>query len=86
MSQSQHEIIKVVSRWIRDLVEVYKEELLECEVDTLEYKLIGAKIEALEELIVDINEPQTIVSPDWANKIQESLNIIETNKIIKDGL
>lgn len=86
MSQSQHEIIKVVSRWIRDLVEVYKEELLECEVDTLEYKLIGAKIEALEELIVDINEPQAIVSPDWANKIQESLNIIETKKIIKDGL
>lgn len=44
--------------------------------------IISGKIEALEDLKLELNEPEAIVSPDWVNKIQESLNIIETKKII----
>jgi hypothetical protein len=39
---------------------------------------------ALQELKIELNDPSPIVNV--TEKIQESLNIIETNKIIKDGL
>lgn len=43
-----------------------------------------AKVEALQELKLELNSPEPLVNV--TQKIQESLNIIETNKIIKDGL
>lgn len=43
-----------------------------------------AKVEALQDLKLELNSPEPIVNV--TEKIQESLNIIETNKIIKDGL
>lgn len=77
--------IKELNEKIDNLISGYVEDLRETTSDQ-QNKIIEGKIEALQDLKMELHDPQAIVSPDWANKIQESLNIIETNKIIKDGL
>lgn len=45
---------------------------------------LNAQIEILQDLKLELNSPEPLINV--TEKIQESLNIIETNKIIKDGL
>jgi hypothetical protein len=42
--------------------------------------------EGLTEFVIKINEPKAIVSINWVDKIQESLNLIEADKIINNDL
>lgn len=82
--------IKELNEKIDSLIDEHSKKLnigtMQNSISPISQANLSGKIEALEELKIDINDPEAIVSPDWANKIQESLNIIETNKIIKDGL
>lgn len=43
-----------------------------------------AKAQALEDLKLELNDPNPIVNV--TEKVQQSLNVITTNKIINDGL
>lgn len=78
--------IKELNEKIDALVKDYTSELEDnrYQNDDTTYIQLSAKIEALEELKLELNSPEPIVNV--TEKIQESLNIIETNKIIKDGL
>lgn len=75
--------IKELNEKIDKLIKEYVEDLRETTSDQ-QNKVIEGKIEALQDLKMELNSPEPIVNV--TEKIQESLNIIETNKIIKDGL
>lgn len=79
--------IKELNEKIDSLIAEYKGTAEECYQELSEPERGGqyyAKVEALEELKLELNSPEPIVNV--TEKIQESLNIIETNKIINDGL
>ena len=42
--------------------------------------------EGLTDFVIKINEPKAIINIDWVDKVQESLNISEANKIINNGM
>lgn len=78
--------IKELNEKIDELIAEYKRELniAMSENSRSPQVNISGKIESLEELKLELNSPEPIVNV--TEKIQESLNIIETQKIIKDGL
>lgn len=80
MSELYLKIIQKINQGIGELINTYKEDLAEVNHETIEYKLIQAKIEALEELRSDLNEPFFFV--DVTGEVQQSLNVIETKNII----
>lgn len=65
---------------MNDLIKAYEEEREDLEKDSIEYKLIGAKIEALEEIVIDINDPEPITELD--DFVQQCINVIEAKNII----
>lgn len=46
--------------------------------------IISGKIEILEELKIDLNDPEAV--EDITENVQQTLNVIETKKIIGDEL
>lgn len=63
-----------------DLIKVYEEEREDLEKESIEYKLIGAKIEALEEIRIDINDPEPITDLD--DFVQQCINVSEAKNLI----
>lgn len=75
--------IKELNEKIHKLIIEAKEDFHQVE-DRQTKDLLMGKIIALQDLLIDLNDPEPLVNV--TEKIQESLNIIETKKIIKDGL
>lgn len=75
--------IKELNEKIDKLIAEFVEDLRET-TSGQQNKVIEGKIEALQDFKMELNSPETIVNV--TEKVQQSLNIIETNKIIKNGL
>lgn len=78
--------IEELNQMVDALIKEYEEdyEVAKFRDDRAEQLRIFYKIVGLQDFLVELNDPEPIVNV--TQKIQESLNIIETNKIIKDGL
>lgn len=75
--------IKELNEKITALIEEAKEDHHEAS-DMGTKSILMGKVLALQDLYLELNSPEPLINV--TEKIQESLNIIETNKIIKDGL
>lgn len=80
--------IKELNEKIDELIAGYSKDLnvlsSQNAISPITQARLSGKIDALEEIKLELNDPNAVVNV--TEKIQESLNIIETNKIIKDGL
>lgn len=81
IKELNEKIDKLIAEYEAALKEPDNIYVLPKEIKDIELK---AMINALEELKLELNSPEPLINV--TQKIQESLNIIETNKIIKDGL
>lgn len=84
MSRFRPEVHSLITTWLIEIKQCYVEEQKGELSGSLEYKLLSAKIDAIEELIIDINEPFIVV--DVSENIQQTKNVIDTQKIIDDEL
>lgn len=83
MSDFQPEIIKAITDWLTQIRKCYEEEVDEVVLNSVEHVRLQAKIEAINELMIDINEPFVVVNVP--EEIQQTLNVIEAKNIINDN-
>lgn len=83
MSDFQPEIIKAITDWLTQIRKCYEEEVDEVFLNSVEHVRLQAKIEAINELMIDINEPFVVVNVP--EEIQQTLNVIEAKNIINDN-
>jgi hypothetical protein len=82
MTGLSKEIFDIINKWLDDIIQIYREDAEEEIKDSLEYKLLMAKIEAMQELKTDLNEPQPIINV--SENIQQTVNVEEAKNIIND--
>lgn len=84
MTGLSKEIFDIINKWFDEIIECYREDAEEEIKDSLEHKILMAKIEAIEELKTDLSEPQPIINV--SENIQQTVNVEETKKIINNGM
>jgi hypothetical protein len=82
MTGLSKEIFDIINKWLDDIIQIYREDAEEEIKDSLEYKLLMAKIEAMQELKTDLNEPKPIINV--SENIQQTVNVEEAKNIIND--
>jgi hypothetical protein len=84
MTGLSKEIFDIINKWFDEIIQCYQEDAEEEIKDSLEYKLIMAKIEAMQELKTDLNEPKPIINV--SENIQQTVNVQEAKNIINNEL
>jgi len=84
MSDIHSKVTKTLTEWLTKIVESYEEDMEDEEKGSMQHRIIQAKIEAINELIIDLNDP--IIFVDTSGVIQQTVNVITANKIINNDL
>jgi hypothetical protein len=84
MNGLSKEIFAIINKWLDEIIQCYQEDAEEEIKDSLEHKILMAKIEAIQELKTDLNDPQPIINV--SENIQQTVNVQEAKNIINNEL